>query len=61
MHIDVYVKDPTDTLTIKYPPGWRLQTQVTRAAAMEQGGDPLDFFDRMDVRVQHAASDAYNG
>ena len=53
MHVDVYLENKTDTVVIKYPPGWEVKT-ASRKVGSPGTCDPTDLFDRIYVEVAEA-------
>lgn len=58
MHVDVYLKDPYDTLTIHYPPRWELGTQTFKIGSVGTA-DPLQMSEYMRIKVTKADPAAY--
>ncbi len=56
MHVEIYLKDPYDTITVNYPPGWELQTQVF---AFGTEKDPTQMAEYVAIKVRKADPEAY--
>lgn len=56
MHVELYLKDPYDTITINYPPGWLLQARVVEFGTEK---DPTQMSEYMAIKVIKADPEAY--